>query len=187
MKFLSMFSARFRVTAILLILGFCLSIQAQENPEQPENQTPIGSEISVHTGPLLPNQIEGMSEIQPMWGLRYGTPSGKGMLEFNIGNSRAEGVVYYNAYVSYRYDVTLEEITGFLYGGADVHQWSSPPNDTTRVVPGIHVGGGILMPLGDQLWFRSEMKFNMIPGTALYIGFGLMLRFPDGGAGVGPE
>jgi hypothetical protein len=157
-------------------LHFSLA-SAQENQDQ--RQEPLGTELGIHTGPLLPNQIQGMSEIQPMWGLRYSVPSGKGMLEFNVANSRAEGVVYYDAYLSYRYDVHMEEITGFLIVGADIHQWSSPPDDTTRVVPGVHVGTGIMMPLGDSLWFRSEMKFNMNPGTALYIGFGLVLKFPD--------
>ncbi len=175
------------IASITLPLLLTLSLSAQAQTPPPEggaNAQPIGSEFGVHTGPMLPNQIEGMSEIQPLWGLRYGIPSGKGFLEFNLMNSRAEGVVYYNAAGSYRFDVTLDEVTGFVYGGLDVHQWSSPPDDTTRVVPGIHVGGGILMPLGDSLWFRSEMKFNMIPGTALYIGFGLVLRFPDGAGGA---
>lgn len=169
---------------ILTTLLHLSPVFAQEQEPKPE---PLGSELGIHTGPLLPNQIQGMSEIQPVWGLRYGVPSGKGMLELNVANSRAEGVVYYDAYLSYRYDVHLDEISGFLFGGADIHQWSSPPDDTTRVIPGVHLGTGIMMPLGDSLWFRSEMKFNMNPGTALYIGFGLVLRFPDEPGGGGAE
>jgi len=157
------------------------SVFAQET----QDSLPPATEFGLHAGPLLPNQIEGMAEIQPTWGLRYGMPFSKGMLEFNVVNSRAYGVVYYDAYSSYRVDFTLEEITSFLYGGIDVHQWSSPPDDTTRVVPGIHVGGGFVMPMGDKTaLFRSEMKFNMNPGTALYIGFGFVLRFPEGAGGA---
>lgn len=181
---------KLKFTLLLLhtFISFSTAL-AQDFQDSQRTKGPIGSELGIHTGPLLPNQIQGMSEIQPVWGLRYGFPSGNGKLELNIANSRAEGVVYYNAYLSYRYDVHLDEISGFLIGGADLHQWSSPPDDTTRVVPGFHVGTGILMPLGDALWFRSEMKFNMNPGTALYIGFGLALTFPDepGGAGEGGE
>lgn len=172
----------------IFIIFFILAVNcyAQTPPAGGgENAGPHGSEFSIHTGPLLPNQIEGMSEIQPVWGLRYGMPTGKGMLEFGLANSRAEGVLYYNFSGSYRYDLVLEEVTGFIYFGLDVHQWSSPPTDTTRIAPGAHVGGGMMLPLGDSIWFRSEMKFNMNPGTALYIGFGLVVRFPGGGGGGG--
>jgi hypothetical protein len=168
------------------VFTFCLlAIAASAQTPGGNDNAQQGSEWSIHTGPLLPNQIDGMSEIQPVWGLRYGAPSGSGVLEINLANSRAEGVTYYDGYVSYRYDVILDEVTGFIYGGADLHQWSSPPDGTTRVVPGLHVGSGILMPLAGLLWFRSEMKFNMNPGTGLYIGFGLVLRLPGGGGAGG--
>lgn len=164
-----------------IIVLTIFSAHAQTPEGGGEGQEPTGSEFGIHTGPLLPNQIDGMSEIQPMWGLRYGTSFKKGMLEASLANSRAEGVIYYNGFLSYRYDVTLEEVTGIIFAGLDLHQWSSPPDDSTRMVAGGHIGGGMMLPIGDAMWFRSEMKFNLNPGTALYIGFGLVLRFPDGG------
>ncbi len=168
----------------LTLLLFSTTSFAQAPNAQEAAAPASGTEFGFHTGPLLPNQIEGMSEILPVWGLLFATPFRRGLLEFDLANSRGEGVVYYNAAVSYRYDVTLDEVTGMLSAGLDLHQWSSPPDDTTRMVGGGHVGGGLLVPMGDSMWFRTEMKFNMNPGTSLYIGFGLVLRFPEEAGGA---
>ncbi len=172
-----------RCFVLALSLLTSLSAFAQEPPAG-EEVKPSGSEFGVHTGPLLPNQIEGMTEIQPTWGLRYSTSFRTGFLEASFANSRANGVIYYNGFLSYRYDVVVEGMVGMIYAGIDVHQWSYPPTDATKLVGGGHLGSGMLFPVGDAMWFRSEMKFNLNPGTALYIGFGFVLRFPDGeGAG----
>lgn len=170
--------------SLLVSLVASQNLWAQENNPD-ETPKPSGDEFGIHTGPLLPNQIEGMTEIQPMWGARYGTSFRKGFLELSFANSRANGVIYYNGFVSYRYDVVVEGIVGMFYAGLDVHQWSSPPSDATTIVGGGHIGSGMLFPLGDTMWFRTEMKFNLNPGTALYIGFGFVLRFPDGNAAGG--
>ena len=53
---------------------------------------------------------------------------------------------------------------------------------------GGHVGGGFTAHLGDLLWFRADMKFNLNPGTALYIGFGFEWRQQGGNdAGAAAE
>ncbi|MGE3974321.1 MAG: hypothetical protein AB7F59_07350 [Bdellovibrionales bacterium] len=172
----------------LLVFSACLLASRPLLAQEPQAETVAsGSEIGFHVGPLLPNQVEGMTEIQPMWGPRYSMAFRKGFLEASFANSRANGVIYYNGFMSYRYDITIEGMTALLYAGLDFHQWSSPPEDTTRMVGGGHVGGGMQFPVGDSMWFRSEMKFNLNPGTALYIGFGFMIRMPDGGGGGGAE
>jgi len=169
--------------SVLLLASMAL---AQDQGAAGQDAAPKGSEFGIHMGPLLPNQIDGMTEIQPMWGPRYGMPMGTGMAEFSFANSRANGVTYYNAFASYRYDVTLDDLRGILYAGIDLHQWSDS-TDTTQTVGGGHLGGGILYPIGNSMWFRSEMKFNLNPGTALYIGFGFVFRLGagDGAADAG--
>jgi hypothetical protein len=69
---------------------------------------------------------------------------------------------------------------GLAYIGLDTHYYN-PPSETYQVFFGAHVGGGFAVPMGDRLWFRGDMKFNMNPGTALYIGFGFEWRMPGGG------
>lgn len=142
----------------------------------------FGNMYGIHTGPLLPNQIPGMTEIMPLWGIRYGIPVRKGTLETGIASARAKGVEYYNGSVSIRGDYNIDDLFALVYAGLDTHYYS-PNGSPFTMYFGAHVGGGFAAHLGDLLWFRSDMKFNVNPGTALYIGFGLEWRAAPGEGG----
>jgi hypothetical protein len=155
---------------------------AQEEGKDDHGPKIHGWEYGVHTGPLLPNQITGVTEIMPMWGARVSFPSRKAMIEVGLSNARAYGITMYDGSLSYRGDVTVESLTGIFYLGLDFNHITDATG-STQMVGGGHVGAGLMTLIGDSLWFRTDMKFNVNPGTSLYIGFGLVFRMPGGEAG----
>lgn len=147
---------------------------------------PIGAEYSFHVGSLLPNQIDGVTEILPSVGLRYAAPMSFGVVDLGFTNAHAHGVDYKLISVSFRGDLApMPDLIALFYGGPDFHYYSRV-NETRRVTQwGFHVGSGVEMHLGGPMYMRADMKFNMNPGTSLYIGFGFAIRVPDGGGGGG--
>lgn len=142
-----------------------------------------GNEFSFHGGYLLPNQIDGVTEILPVVGARYGfAMSEAGVIEIGAANSHAEGVDFTTFTLSMRGEVPLiEGITGIVYGGADFN-WYRPESQSERLTAvGAHLGAGGMMLVSETLWLRTEMKFMGGPGTSLYLGFGLVLRRGSGG------
>jgi hypothetical protein len=71
--------------------------------------------------------------------------------------------------------VPVEQLVGFVYLGADAVRYGPQGGDLSLLGSG-HVGGGVQALLADAVWFRGDMKFNVNPGTALYIGFGFVFR-----------
>jgi hypothetical protein len=114
----------------------------------------------------------------PTWGARVGFPVRKAVLEVGATSSRAFGTSIYDGSISYRGDITVETITGIFYAGLDLYS-INPANKSSRVDGGGHVGAGLMTVLSDVVWFRADMKFNINPGTSLYIGFGLEFRLPE--------
>lgn len=168
---------------MLTIVSFSsLSVFAQDQNAEDEKTKKFGTVYGLHTGPLLPNQIKGMTEIMPLWGAHYAFPVRKGHLEIGIANAHAKGVDYYNGSVSMRGDYNIEDMFAIVFAGLDTHYYA-PAGEPFGMFFGAHVGGGFAANLGDLLWFRADMKFNVNPGTALYIGFGLEWRLPEGGEG----
>lgn len=158
------------VTSTALMLG---TAHAQQ-PAQDENSQ-ISSEFGFHLGKLLPAQIEGVTEIMPLWGLRGGFRFGQGFMEFGGIGGNAYGAEWANLHVSLRADMPIEGLVGILYLGGDVTQFKGAGMES-KVFGGGHVGGGVYIKISPTVWFRSDMKFNVNPGTSLYIGFGFVFR-----------
>lgn len=178
------FMTRIFIMTLLLCLGSPIFAQEQQGQEEEEKEgKSFGAIYGLHVGPLLPNQIRGMTEIMPVWGARYAIPIRKGHLEIGAANAQSYGTSYYNGSASYRGDFNLDDMYALAYAGLDVHYWN-PPSEPYNMIFGFHAGGGFAANLGDLLWFRTDMKFNVNPGTALYIGFGLEWRQPGGGEGA---
>lgn len=173
-----------RALIMILLLSLGTSAPAQDNADSGDakEDKQFGKIYGLHVGPLLPNQIRGMSEIMPVWGARYAMPLRKGHAEFGLANSQANGTSYYNVSASFRGDYQIEDLFAVAYAGLDTHYWNAP-SESAQTMFGFHVGGGFAAHLSDMLWFRSDMKFNVNPGTALYIGFGLEWR-EQGGEGA---
>lgn len=167
-----------RLIVLLIFLQCPLAFSQEEKDDQ--KKADFGEAYGLHIGPLLPNQITGMTEIMPALGARYAFPLRQGHAELGLINANAWGTSYYNFSASYRGDFSLDDMFGLMFIGLDTHYYNAP-SETYKLFFGAHVGGGFAIPVGDKLWFRSDMKFNMNPGTALYIGFGFEWRAAGGG------
>lgn len=153
-----------------------------------ENPQPLNAafEMGAHVGNVLPNQVPGATEIQPQWGLRMGLGTGgagTGEFTFNAGNGEF-GVRWKQVSASIRMDMPIEELVGIVYLGLDATMYESDSKSQT-VLGGGHVGGGVMSLISKDLWFRADMKFNVNPGTSLFIGGGFLFRFGKAGEGGG--
>jgi hypothetical protein len=169
----------FRKVRIFLFIFAAVCISSQASAQNPDSEKKeYGFEWGLHTGPLLPNQLEGVTEIMPTWGGQIAFPNRKAFIEIGATSSRAYGTTLYNGYVSYRGDVVVDTLTGIFYAGLDLHH-ITPSEQTGQVYGGGHVGAGLMTVISDVAWFRADMKLNLNPGTALYIGFGIQFRLPE--------
>ena len=145
----------------------------------------VSSEFGFHLGKLLPAQIDGVTEIMGLWGLRGGYRTGNhGFVEMGFIGGNGEGAKWANLHISLRADMPIEGLVGILYMGIDATRFQGAGMEE-KIFGGGHVGGGIYANISPTVWFRGEMKFNVNPGTSLYIGFGFVFRFQGGGEGGG--
>lgn len=137
-----------------------------------------GSEYSLFLGTMLPNQIEGVTEILPVFGGRYGTRTSTfTTAEFGLSNIHAEGIDFTTFSASLRADLpAVDSFFGFVYGGLDLNYYRPIRKTERKFDPGFHVGAGMMMHIGGTLWLRSDLKFMAEPGTSLQILFGLVFR-----------
>jgi hypothetical protein len=137
-----------------------------------------GSEFSLFIGSLLPNQIDGVTEILPVFGGRYGIPTGRvGVAEFGFGNTHAEGVDFTTFSGSLRADLpAVDQFVGFVYGGVDISYFRPAGSEDRKTDTGLHVGAGLSVHASDTLWFRSDLKFSASPGTSLSLLFGIVFQ-----------
>ncbi len=163
----------FLFLSFALCLFFSEMLLAQQNQDASQS-----SEYSFHLGPYLPNQIEGVTEILPTWGLRYGLKSGAKVIEFGLSNARAKGTIYNIASVGLRGQLPLEDLFALFTIGLDAHYYLPPQEKEYRFVGGTHLGSGIMAEVGPGIWLRTDMKFTFNPGVALYFGFGFMFGSP---------
>lgn len=139
-----------------------------------------GSEFSLFIGSMLPNQIDGVTEILPVFGGRYGLPTARlGVAEFGFANTHAEGVSFTTFSASLRADLpAMDSFVGFVYGGLDISYFRPAGSEDRKTDSGLHVGAGLSVHASDTLWFRSDLKFNASPGTSLSILFGIVFQSP---------
>ncbi len=176
------------VSLIIAIVFTTPSVFGQGQKDSAELGANVGSEWGFHLGSFLPNQIDGITEILPMWGVRYGLKTKRGFIEGGADFSKAMGTRFSSLSLSVRGDIPVQSLVGHVSVGINMHQVIPPGTEHTTYLGGGHVGGGIMALIGNDVWFRTDMKFNVNPGTSLYIGFGFIFRFSDGAAGEGaPE
>lgn len=133
-------------------------------------------ELGLHMGKLLPNQIDGVTEIMSLGGVRGGLrlaplAYAEGGLIFGNGN----GVEWKNLHLDLRMDIPIENIVGLAFIGGDAIYYKGVTGGN-RLIFGGHAGGGVQTHLGGSIWGRADMKFGFSPGTSLYVGFGLEYR-----------
>lgn len=181
---------------LLLIVNTVFSLTAfgQEDPSKASegdlspkfaSQT---KEVGIACGEFLPSQIPGMSEVMGLCGGHLGFKiAPKTFLEPQLLAGAGKAQKYLLGSLSFRGDFQIDEMVGSVYGGGDIHYATTPvfnggvaTGDSTNVYFGAHLGGAIWFDLTDNLYFRGDMQFLVNPGTSLFIGFGLVLRFAGG-------
>lgn len=136
-------------------------------------------DISLYIGSMLPNQIDGVTEILPVFGGRYGFGTNIGTFEVGGANTHAEGVDFTTISGSLRGDFDLGDgMTGLIYGGLDWNYYVPAGATERQSETGLHIGTGAMMLVSNTLWLRSDLKFMGGPGTSLYLLFGILFKAP---------
>ncbi|RME14987.1 MAG: hypothetical protein D6797_07610 [Bdellovibrio sp.] len=147
-----------------------------------EKQKP-GYEVGAFLGNFLPNQIDGVTEITPLSGLRLTLSNASADTYYEIGvmTGRAYDVEWTNAFLSIAIRYPIESITGIFYIGGDYHGYKTSVDAPLQSMGGGHIGGALMTNIRNSLFFRSDMKFNINPGTSLYFGFSFVFFIPSSG------
>jgi hypothetical protein len=175
-------SSLIRISRAWILAALCLfmvPLAGWSAEEKPDEKNVLMPSFGAHMGTLLPNQIEGVTEMLPMWGARVGFPRKRSIVELGGMHANSLGVTYTNASVSIKGMFPMEGIYGLVYGGLDGHYYKGPTDTEFKMTGGGHLGGGLGAEVAEYLHFRGEMKFNVNPGTSLYIGFGFEMLFPQ--------
>jgi hypothetical protein len=128
--------------------------------------------VGFQLGTLLPSQVPGVTEILPTAQLSYGIPESFGWAEAAITDANAKGTSWCEVSAGIRSNVPMQSLYGILFIGLDF-QIYQPPQGSPNFYPGGYVGGGFGTALTQALHIRTELKFNINPGIAMYFGFGL--------------
>lgn len=164
-----------RFTSILLLCLLPLAALAQEEKGDASSDN-VRYEAGFQLGNLLPNKIDGATEILGLGGVRVGARiSPLTFAEGGVIAGNGGGVEWKNAHIDIRMDMPVENLIGIAYIGGDTVYYKGA-NGKKHTIFGGHAGGGLQMHLGGEVWFRSDMKFGFSPGTSLYIGFGIVFR-----------
>lgn len=168
-----------KIFATLTILLAGSTAFAQPDPGGASK--PAGSdapfELGFHLGSLLPDQIDGVTEIMGLGGARMGYKFNPGSyFEGGIITGNGEGVKWKNIHMDVRMDIPVEGLVGIAYVGADSTYYQGAGRSSSKLIFGGHAGGGIMAHVSGSMWFRGDMKFNFSPGTSLYIGAGFVFR-----------
>lgn len=171
---------------LFFLLAFSLCFWTFDLAIAQSSGSNFGSEFNVQTGPMLPDQIQGVTEILPLWGIFYKIPMAGAGLEFGFLNSHAKGIDFTSFPVRGRFDIPIDKyMTAMIYAGPEVNYYAEV-NSTDRItMVGFHAGGGAMYHVLETLWFRFDMKYSVNPGDSLYFGFGICFRGAESGGGGG--
>lgn len=146
-------------------------------------------DLGLKTGSFLPYGIEGVRELLPIWGLKFGhSVSPTLALEYDLDMAHAKGISYYLAYVSLRHDFVVEDaLPLFLLIGVDAHYFKrknsigSITGTVTdfdyRLSTGWHTGFGTETLIYGDLYFRGDVRMGFSPGRQLTATLGITYRF----------
>lgn len=154
-----------------------------------ENSGSAHYDVGLKMGSFLPYGIEGVRELLPMWGVRFGHSIGKNLaLEYDLDMANAKGVSYYNPYISLRTDFaiggilpvfTMIGIDGHYYKRADAYGEITGTRFEFdyQSTAGWHIGFGSQAHLFDQFYLRSDVRMGFGPGQQVTVSIGGIYRF----------
>lgn len=145
----------------------------------------LGTEFNVQTGPMLPDQIQNVTEIMPTWGVFYKIPMAGAGLEFGLLESHANGVDFTTVPIRGRFDFPIDSgVSALIFAGPEINYYSEAGSSNRLAVVGFHAGGGVMYHILETLWLRVDMKYSVNPGDSLYFGFGFSFRSAEAGSGA---
>lgn len=167
---------RFRSHGLIIVALWIMAFDA--TPVVAQSTGPgYGDDVSLFIGSMLPNQIDGVTEILPVFGGRYGLSTSAGFVDFGLANTHAEGVDFTTLSLSLRGEIPAGDgISGIVYAGADLNWYAPMHSESRKTDTGLHIGAGAMMLVTESFWLRSELKFMGGPGTSLYLLFGAVFR-----------
>ena len=136
-------------------------------------------EYGFHMGRVLPDQIDGVTEILSSWGVHGTYLRESSNIELDYSSGQGDGAQMSNLSLSLRADIPVEDLIGMIYFGGSVVHYSGSSTPETTTGSG-HVGCGMMMPLARGIYFRTDMKFNFNPGVAMVINFGMTFDWDSG-------
>lgn len=182
-------SLKIATCAIAIVLSSFANAQ-DRNGREDQEEIPGASgqyEAGFHLGNLLPNQIDGVTEIIGLGGVRAGYRLGKtSFVETGLIMGNGSGAKWKNYHIDIRLDLPIEGMLALAYVGADSVLYEGR-GQSSQLIFGGHAGGGIMAHISGIAWFRADMKFGISPGTSLYIGAGLEFRFGEAAQGGGTQ
>jgi hypothetical protein len=153
-------------------------------------------EVAAVCGVFLPSDIPGITEYMSLCGARFGFKIGpKTTMEPQLIAGAGKSQRYILGSLSFRGDFQLDDIIGSVYGGPDIHYATAPITDPTGLAVGeqtnlyfgAHLGGAVWWEFSENFYLRTDLQFNLNPGTSLFVGFSLVMRFdPSSGQDNSP-
>ena len=121
----------------LSLLLFCFSALG-EDAQEDTSGSKARYEIGGHVGNLLPNQIEGVTEILGLGGVRAGLRMAPmSFAEAGIIMGNGSGVQWKNVHADMRMDIPVENLVGMAYIGADAVYYRGSDGNTHTVCGGL--------------------------------------------------
>lgn len=170
------------VLPFLIFVCIMASAWAFDLPEaHAQSGTTHGDDFSFFLGHHLPSQIEGVADILPVFGGRYGFGTNFGAIELGLQNSHAMGVDFTTLTLDVRGEFPISAgVSGLLYAGPVLNYYTRKNTENRLTEYGLEAGTGAMMLVSDTLWLRADLKYMGGPGSSLYLLFGVVLRTGSG-------
>lgn len=165
-----------RVWLTFLILVSLLPTFARAQTEENEGTR----RFNIHTGRMLPFRIDGVTEIYPYWGARYGYSMWGQNFEWNSKLAVGRGIKLYNTSLALAFDVDIEGLPMIVSVGADLFYYkgsTETQNLRYRTTSGAHIGLSPLIPIVDNIAIRADLDWGFGPGRTLFVGGGIQFSF----------
>ena len=151
----------------------------------------MGREVGFVCGEFLPNQIPRITEMMALCGGHVGFKVADALFfEPQILAGAGHAQKYLIGSASIRGDFQVDDFILSADIGADIHYATEPANllssvaSQTDIYFGGHVGSMLWWEISQFFALRMDMQFYLNPGTSLFVGVGLVMRF-DPGSGSG--
>lgn len=159
------------LVVLLFVILPCFNLKA-------ENSSTSRYEAGVFVGPLLSEDVTGVSEIVQLTGVRFSHPLWSTLLEYQVSAGNSYGISYRLLSLQIRQPLDFDFIKTHWILGFDAHSYkSSTPSAISASPMGWHAGFGTTMDLSSSLYVRSDLHFGLSPGLQLLLNFGVGFAF----------